>query len=272
MAEWGIGLDEQIIGIALDGVGYGQDSTAWGGEILLSSYANYERVGSLERHRMPGGDLCAKFPIRMAASILSNTFSLEEISELLRIEYPLAFRHGSKEAEVVVKQLISQKHLPVTSSAGRVLDAAAALLGICFERTYNGEPAMKLESAATLSDSPHHFSTCILHKEKIPTLNTSQIITDLLESKRRLKPIGDLASGVEFTLAKNIAEMAVELAKQESIGIVGLSGGVAFNDHIVRTIEKTVEDLGLRFLKHRIFPPGDAGVSPGQALAAWARR
>jgi hydrogenase maturation protein HypF len=271
MAEYGIGVDEQILGIALDGVGYGYDSTAWGGELLLSSYESCERIGHLETHGMPGGDLCVKYPIRMAASILSKTFSLEEISKLLRIEYPLAFRHGLKEVDVVIKQLASYDHLPTTSSAGRVLDAAAALLGICYERTYNGEPAIKLESAAALSSSSHQLSTCISDEGKVLTLNTSQVIADLLEGKKRLKEIGDLASGVQSTLAKGIGEMAVELAERENLRIVGLSGGVAYNDHIVRTIEKTVGDSGLRFLKHRVFPPGDAGVSPGQALVAWAK-
>lgn len=272
MGEYGIGVDEQILGIALDGMGYGYDSTAWGGELLLSSYESCERIGHLETHGMPGGDLCVKYPIRMAASILRKTFSLEEVSELLRIEYPLAFRHGLKEVDVVIKQLASYKRLPVTSSAGRVLDAAAALLGICYKRTYNGEPAIKLESAAALSNSSNQFPACVSDKGKILTLNTSQIIADLLEGKKRLKEIADLASGVQFTLAKNIGEMAVELAERENLRIVGLSGGVAYNGHIVRTIEKTVGDSGLRFLKHRVFPPGDAGVSPGQALVAWANR
>ncbi|UCD72638.1 MAG: carbamoyltransferase HypF [Candidatus Bathyarchaeota archaeon] len=271
MAEYGIGVDEQILGIALDGVGYGYDSTAWGGELLLSSYESCERIGHLETHGMPGGDLCVRYPIRMAASILSKTFSLEEISELLRIEYPLAFRHGLKEVDVVIKQLASYDHLPTTSSAGRVLDAAAALLGICYERTYNGEPAIKLESAAAVSSSSHQLSTCISDERRVLTLNTSQVIAGLLEGKKRLEEIGDLAFGVQFTLAKGIGEMAVDLAERENLRIVGLSGGVAYNDHVVRTIEKTVSDSGLRFLKHRVFPPGDAGVSPGQALVAWAK-
>jgi len=220
---------------------------------------------------MPGGDLCAKSPIRMAASILSKTLPLEEISELLLADYSQAFVHGSMEVDVVIKQLKTPERLPLTSSAGRVLDAAAALLKICFKRTYDGEPAMKLESTATLSSStPITLSTSISNEGSVLTLETSQIIVDLLR-RRGSHKIGDLALAVQFTLARNIGEMAVELAQQEGVQTVGLSGGVSYNDQITRTIRKLVTDSGLQFLTHRKIPPGDAGVSAGQALVAWAK-
>ena len=272
MAESGIALDEQIIGITLDGVGYGEDSTSWGGEILISGYEEYERVGHLETQRMPGGDLCARFPIRMAASILSNTVPLDEISELLHAEYLSALKHGASEVEVLVNQLKAPEDLPLTSSAGRVLDAAAALLAICFERTYDGEPAMRLESTATHSKPnilPLH--TEISDEGGVLTLRTSQMIHDLLERKKQGERIPDLACAVQLALAKGAGEMAAEIAQRESVRTIGLSGGVAYNDQITRKIEETVTESGLHFLKHRKIPPGDAGASAGQALVAWAR-
>ena len=271
MAESGLGVQEQIVGIALDGVGYGGDSTSWGGEILLTNYEEYERIGHLETHGMPGGDLCAKSPIRMAASILSKTLPLEEISELLLADYSQAFIHGSIEVGVVIKQLKAPNRLPLTSSAGRVLDSAAALLKICFRRTYNGEPAMKLESTATLSSStPITLSTSISKKGSVLSLETSQMIADLLR-RRDSHRISDLALAVQFTLARSIGEMAVELAQREGVQTVGLSGGVSYNDYITRTIRDLVIGSGLQFLTHRRIPPGDAGVSAGQALVAWAK-
>ncbi len=271
MAESNIGVDEQIIGIALDGVGYGGDSSSWGGEILLTDYEDYERIGHLETHRMPGGDLCTKFPIRMAASILSETLPLEDLSKLLLTNYPQALVHGPTEVDVIIKQLGSPERLPLTSSAGRVLDAAAALLGICFERTYDGEPAMRLESAATLSSStPPTLSAEISQEGSVLILETSQVIVDLLQ-KRSSHEIGDLAFAVQSMLARGIGEMAVELARREDIRVIGLSGGVSYNDHITRTIKDVVANSGLNFITHRRIPSGDAGVSAGQALVAWAR-
>ncbi len=272
MAESGIIPDEQIIGIALDGVGYGEDATSWGGEILLSGYEEYERVGHLETHRMPGGDLCARFPIRMAASILSKILSLDEISELLREEYLQALKHGSEEVEVLINQLKANEELPVTTSAGRILDAAAALLGVCFERTYDGEPAMRLESTATRSNlSPPPLTTTISDEGRVLTLNTTPMIHDLLQWKKQQERTPELASAVQSALAKGAGEMALELAQREGIRTIGLSGGVAYNDQITRKIEETIVKSGLRFLRHRRIPPGDAGTSSGQALVAWAR-
>jgi hydrogenase maturation protein HypF len=208
----------------------------------------------------------------MAASILSKTLPIDEISGLLRAGYLSALRHGRVEAEVLVNQLKAPEDLPLTSSAGRVLDAAAALLAICFERTYDGEPAMRLESAATRSNSnvlplPMEVS----YEGRVLTLRTSQMIHDLLQRKKQRERIPDLACAVQLALAKGAGEMAVEIAQRESIRTIGLSGGVAYNDQITRKIEETVTESGLHFLKHRKIPPGDAGISPGQALVAWAR-
>ncbi len=272
MAEWGMAVDEEVIGIAIDGVGYGDDSTAWGGEIMLADYEHYKRIGRLETHRMPGGDLCVRYPIRMAASILSKTHSASELSELLRTTYLEAFKHGEKEVDVVMNQLESSEDLPLTSSAGRVLDAASALLEICFLRTYDGEPAMRLESTATLSRSiSPMFSTSISDENGILISETSQAISDLLERKRQSDRVEDLAFSAQSLIAESVGKMATELAQRENVGTVGVSGGVSYNDQIVRAIEKIVVGSGLRFLKHRKIAPGDAGVSAGQALVAWAR-
>ena len=130
---------EPCIGIAIDGVGYGDDGTVWGGEVFAGQVPDLARVAHLEPVAMPGGDLATRFPERMLYGILPD----EECLALL------AGRGWSDlELGVIKKQVATSFNVTMTSSTGRVLDAASALLGICRERTYDGEPAMKLEAAA----------------------------------------------------------------------------------------------------------------------------
>ena len=146
MADNSLPLDSRMLGIALDGVGYGTDGTVWGGELFESSYSGYERLGHLLPQPMPGGDLASKVPSRMVLGILFERLEKEELEKL-----PLSFPQGTQEFSAVMKQLENGINVIQSSSTGRVLDAAAAMLGICGIRTYDGEPAMKLESAAKKS-------------------------------------------------------------------------------------------------------------------------
>ena len=130
---------DPCIGIAIDGVGYGDDGTVWGGEVFAGQVPDYERVAHLEVVPMPGGDLAATFPERMLYGILPGS----ESSDILASRGWTDIELGVLEA-----QLEKGLNVALTSSTGRVLDAVSALLGICREKTYDGEPAMKLESAA----------------------------------------------------------------------------------------------------------------------------
>ncbi|MGD8546075.1 MAG: carbamoyltransferase HypF, partial [Candidatus Bathyarchaeota archaeon] len=134
----------EIIGIACDGYGYGEDGEAWGGEILYCSQEGYKRVGHLEEHPMPGGDLATRYPLRMASGILDGKV---EIDNWLLSKAAL-FPYRKSEVELILRQLKKGVKLG-TTSCGRILDAVSAILGICHERTYEGEPAMKLEAIAS---------------------------------------------------------------------------------------------------------------------------
>ena len=131
---------EPCIGIAIDGVGYGDDGSVWGGEIFSGQVPDLRRVAHLEPVAMPGGDLATRFPERMLYGIQPE----DPVLSLLG-----ARGWSGVELGVLRKQVVRGVNVVSTTSTGRVLDAAAALLGICRERTYDGEPAMKLESAAS---------------------------------------------------------------------------------------------------------------------------
>ncbi|MCZ7406642.1 MAG: carbamoyltransferase HypF, partial [Candidatus Methanoperedens sp.] len=132
---------EKMVCIAADGVGYGNDGTAWGGEIIVAG-ESFERAGHLLPQLMPGGDLAARYPARMAAGVLSRKYKPDELSRIFKPYFE------KNELAIVLKQMETGFNSPLTSSTGRILDAIAALLGVCAERTYEGEPAMKLEAFA----------------------------------------------------------------------------------------------------------------------------
>jgi len=249
---------DEVVGIACDGFGYGQDGKAWGGEILHCSSNRYERIGHLQEHLMPGGDLATKYPLRMVASIL---YGVEGVGDLLSSKAAY-FPHAEKEIEIVLTEL-ERKKGPHTSSCGRVLDAVSALLGICYSRTYEGEPAMKLESVAVYGRDVLKLQPRIRGE----ILDTRFLLEEVYRRRDSL-PAADLACSAQSYLARGLAELAALGAERIGVRAIGFSGGVAYNEHIALTIRDYVQERGFRFIMHNRVPPGDAGISFGQAIVA----
>jgi len=250
---------DEIVGIACDGYGYGVDGEAWGGEILLCTResADFKRLAHLEPQPLLGGDAATRYPLRMAAGILNKKVNVEDW--LLQNSQHLP--HGETEAKLMLQQLKKANNITETTSCGRVLDAVAAVLGLCHERTYEGEPAMKLESAAmkgkdTLKMKP------IINRD---TLDTTQLLSAIFENRDKAAK-GDLAYSAHAYLAKGLASLAIEKARENSVKTVGFSGGAACNEILASLMRETVEAAGLRFLVHEAVPAGDGGISFGQAV------
>jgi hydrogenase maturation protein HypF len=255
MAEWNT---EEIVSIICDGFGYGSDGTAWGGEVLYCNRDGFRRLGHLESQPMVGGDLATYYPLRMAAGILHRK---TEVTEWL-MSKSHHLPHGKREAEVILKQL-DKGSTPETTSCGRVLDAISALLGICYERTYEGEPAMKLESAAL--ESKDRLNLAPRYNGKV--LDTTFLVHEIFTKKDKISA-ADLACSAQSYLARGLAQLAIEEAERLQVKHVGFSGGVAYNEHITSTIRKVVEREGFKFLVHHKIPAGDGGTSFGQAIVA----
>lgn len=259
MADAGLDRDSRIIGIALDGTGYGSDGTVWGGEILETGYDYHIRHAHLKTHAMPGGDLCSYYPERAVISMLKSRVGEDELMEI-----PFELKYGRMEARTVLEQLNRNINISMSSSSGRVLDAAAALLGICRYRSYQGEPAMKLESAAR---NGKNTSLELVPAFRKNVLDTGMLLYELYE-RRNDYPVPELAYAFEEAFAGGLAKLACKAAKRADIGIAGLTGGVACNEHITHTIRDVTEAYGLDFISHARIPCGDAGVSLGQAIVA----
>lgn len=250
---------KEMVGIACDGYGYGTDATAWGGEILLCSHGSrdFTRLGHLEPQPIIGGDIATKYPLRVAAGILSKKTDVDQ----WLLQNSVHFPHGEPEAHLIINQLKKSNLIPKTTSLGRVLDAVSAILGICFERTYEGEAAIKLESAAVGGKDALYLSPIISQN----VLNTSELLLTIFENRATYSQ-SDLAYSAHIYLGKGLASLAIEKALEQDVKTIGFSGGTAVNILLVQIIRKTVEAAGLRFVVHESIPPGDGGVSFGQAV------
>jgi len=267
LAEHHMPLDAQMIGITIDGVGFGYDGSAWGGEIFYGGYSKIERTAHLKSQPMPGGDLCAYYPSRMLASVLSETMSDEEIFKLYRYKYARHLRHGLNELEIILKQA-KDKNTVKTSSLGRILDAIAAALDICYIRTYDGEPPMRLESIANLGNPD-----ALALELKVDFINnqyvfdTSKLLYDILE-KIKTNKIADIAYASHKAIATSLANIACEMSDHYSTPYIGLTGGCATNAILFRHIQKIIENNNKKILIHTNYPCGDGCISLGQAIVA----
>jgi len=249
---------DEIVGLACDGFGYSSDGTAWGGEVLYCNQEGFRRLGHLESQPMVGGDLATIYPLRMAAGILSRETDITEWLLSLSDTFP----HGEKEAKLVIMQL-ERELVPETTSCGRVLDAVSALLGVCYQRTYEGEPAMKLESTALKGKDRLNLTP----RFKGKVLDTTFLVNEIFNSRDKFS-VADLAYSAQSYLAKGLAQFAVEEAQCLEVKNIGFTGGVAYNKHITAVVKKEIEKEGFNFLFHKKIPAGDGGTSFGQAIVA----
>lgn len=250
---------KEMVGICCDGYGYGIDGEAWGGEILLCTegLSEFKRLAHLERQPLIGGDLATRYPMRIAVAILSKKTDIEP----WLMQNSQYLPHGEKEAQVILSQIDKGIGSVETTSCGRVLDAVAVVLSVCFERTYEGEPAMKLESAAANGKDVLKLKPAI----EDHCLQTTNMLYEIFENRHKY-PTEDLAYSAHSYLAKGLAKLAIDEATRNDVKAIGFSGGAACNQILTSIARKVAETSGLKFLVHETIPSGDGGISFGQAV------
>ena len=272
----------EMIIIASDGVGYGDDGGAWGGEILYTDIKSYKRMASLMPQKMPGGDLCTKYPARMLAAILSNPnsdyerdkYGEENVQELMERNYLDAFPHGKMEIASLFKQIERNLNVGINTSTGRCLDSIAAALNICHERSYEGEAPMKLESAAfnylkmNDLDKLNDYPIIIKDHDDRRVLDTTAVLRYVIEKLEEGEDIGRIAAAGQEAISIGLAKLAIEAARDCGIDTVGVTGGTFYNEAITAHIKDCIENAGLKFIQHTNSCPGDGSVSLGQAIVA----
>ncbi len=251
---------EEAVSIVCDGYGYGTDGGAWGGEVLFCTRdsTKFKRLAHLQPQPLLGGDVASRYPLRIAAGMLAKAGV--EVTAWLR-ENSAHLPFGETEANLIASQLSKGLGAVETTSCGRVLDAVAAVLGVCYERSYEGEPAMKLESTAMNGKDLLKLKP-VLHGD---TLETTSLLKTIFENKGKMQ-VADLAYFAHSYLAKGLAVLAVEKASMLGVKAVGFSGGAACNQILIKAMRRVIEDEGLRFYVHEAVPAGDGGISFGQAV------
>ncbi len=268
--------DARVLGIAFDGTGAGTDGTIWGGEFLVASLGGFERAAHLRTWALPGG----------AASVRDgrrNAFAL--LSELGLLEHPGAERllGGLDEQTRSVTATMIERGInsPRTSSMGRLFDAAAAILGICGQATYEGEPAIELEAAAwralgseSICPAGNMASFSVTESSRpddCHVLNSRPLFEALLEGIRTGVPAGKLALDFHVTIARASARIASEICVREDLDTVALSGGVFMNRLLLQLLTHELKDAGLAVLVPHSVPVNDGCIAYGQAAIARAR-
>jgi hydrogenase maturation protein HypF len=249
-------LETVVLGVAFDGTGYGDDGTIWGGEFFIGSVsAGFSRVASLRPFALPGGDAAARHPVQAAAGLLSDVEGLPDLTEP-PFCFPRRYRQACQLARNGLRTF-------VCTSAGRLFDGAAAILGFTHEIEYEGQAAEWLEQRAWLTPAcdPLPFVLTELHADLRPALG---------EMIRRRNAGGGesvLARSFHETIAAIIAEMAQRLCDSHSVDTVVLSGGTFQNALLVDRVRARLAPA-LRLWTNAQVPPNDGGISLGQAALA----
>ncbi|RMG45251.1 MAG: carbamoyltransferase HypF [Acidobacteria bacterium] len=251
-----------VIGIALDGAGYGPDGTIWGGEILIADYERFERAAHLEPLPLPGGDAAVREPWRMAIAWLER--HLDGGVEGLRLP---PFERLPPERVAAVRRLAASRRVPMTSSCGRLFDAVAALAGLRLRISFEAQAAIELEMAIERAGNPPPYPFAV----EDGVISPRPTLAALLEDVRRGRPPGLIARRFHDGLLEALLVAARRLRRRTGIGRVALSGGCFQNAYLSERLEEELEREGFEVFVHRHVPAGDGGLSLGQAAVA-ARR
>jgi hydrogenase maturation protein HypF len=254
-------MTEPVLGLAFDGLGYGADGTLWGGEFLVADLGSCRRVGHLWPCPMPGGAAPIREPWRMAVAWV-----------LLSLGTDAAVRHGSQldPRAPLVADLLKSRTAPLTTSAGRLFDAVAALVGVRSTVSYEGQAAIELEALARTipaGEAPPYPMEQTWEDGKL-VLDPRPLIVSVLEGREKGTPVAQIAASFHEGLARGAVAAAVELARVNNQQTVALSGGVFQNARFSELVNGGLASEGLTVLVHRTVPPNDGGISVGQAAIA----
>ncbi len=255
-------LDEKVIGVSMDGTGYGDDGNIWGGEFFICDLAGYERKIHFEYIPMPGGDQVTKEPWRTGISYLYNVFG----KKFLELDLPFVKELDKSKATLIMQVIDKEINCPLSSSAGRLFDAVAAITNICPVSKFHAEAPMRLEniaSATVISSYPFDFGEVISFE---PTIQ--EIVQDLLTGEA----LSEISAKFHHTVINVIFAVVSQIRKDSGINKVALSGGTFQNKFILSRIEKILEKDNFEVYSQCKIPSNDGGIALGQLVIAAKRR
>ena len=251
------GLDETVVGIAIDGTGFGGDGTVWGGEILVASLRGFERRWHLPQVVLPGGDRAAREPWRMAVAWLHRLYG----RGLFDLEIPLLDAVPRDRVRRLVSAIESGFGWPLTSSCGRLFDAVAALVGLRLETSFEGQAAMELEALAEEAED-----SLALESPRA----VDDVVRDVVVGIQRGRALPSIAAGFHRGLADALSGAAASIAKESGLSRVALGGGSFQNRILLSRVASRLEAQGFDVLAPIEVPANDGGLALGQAAMASA--
>jgi hydrogenase maturation protein HypF len=279
------GVDGPVLGLACDGLGYGTDGTLWGGELMVVSLASFRRLAFLEPVPMPGGPAAVREPWRMAAAYLRSGYGAGQCPPGARA---LAGRQGERWAQLDALLAVADGELgrggtfswsgpprgaggvassaPLTSSAGRLFDAVAALLGVRDRVNYEGQAAVELEQAVDPAEREWYPV-----RQEGPLIKGVDLVRGVVEDLAAGNDVGVIAARFHNGMVEALAQACVRARAETGLGVVALSGGVFQNEILSSRLVARLSADGFPVLTHRRVPPNDAGISFGQVAVAAAR-
>jgi len=257
-------LEGPVLGIALDGTGYGSDGHIWGGEVLMAGYEDFTRIAHLEYVPMPGGEAAVREPWRMAVGYLATHFG----NGLLELPLPFATRLDRGSDRVLLRMIERGINSPLTSSCGRLFDAVAALVGIRDRVTYEAQAAIELEATIAPGGGEPAYPFAIAPREEGWVIGTRPLFEALLADLQRGAPTGIIARRFHDGLIAVFAQVAGLARQRTGLDRVCLSGGCFANAYLADGLERALLQEGIEVFVHHQVPAGDGGLSLGQAAVA----
>jgi len=257
--------DRKVLGVSFDGYGYGADGKAWGGEFLVTDYDGYTRFAHFAEVPLPGGDLAAKQPWRMALSYLRHAYgeNLPVLKAMRKI--------SPKRIKGVLEMMNHNFNTPLTSSCGRLFDAVSFIVGLSpAEMEFEAEAPMRLESAAARRVRGRYGFEISegLFPQESHKISFQKMIRSIVRETKQGVPVSDISAKFHKTLAYSIAQVAEKAKQQYGVTTVALTGGVFLNRRLVQEAFKVLEKKGFAVLRPIQYSPNDESISVGQIASS----
>jgi len=258
LLEHKIPLQNKVLGVSLDGYGYGEDGLAWGGEFLLADYSSYKRLAHFKYVPLPGGDMASKQPWRMAVSYLMDAFDskLPEVKALEKV--------GKNKIKAVMSMIERKINSPLSSSCGRLFDAVSFLTGLSpLEVEFEAEAPMRLESEVQEGiEESYYFS---MKNNMLPyQISFSQTVKSILKDLKQEVPVSSISAKFHNTLARVIVSVAERARRDHGINTVVFVGGVFLNKKLLHKAKSLLEQKKFNVLRTINYSPNDESISIGQ--------
>ena len=253
---------KKVLGVSLDGYGYGEDGNAWAGEFLIADYSGFERFAHFQYVPLPGGDLAAQQPWRMAVSYLMDAygFELPDVKALKKVK-----RNIMKGVMRMIEQGLNS---PLTSSCGRLFDAVSFLAGTSpLEVEFEAEAPMRLEAAAD-EDARQSYSFSIQSQSLPLQISFAQTIKSLIHDLEQNVKTSSISSKFHNTITRVITTVAEKAHKEHGIDTLALVGGVFLNKKLLHRATAALKKRGFRVLRPINYSPNDESISVGQIAYA----